>query len=201
MKQTDLVITCYQPLKIEPLSGKQPDKPLARAFPAITGLGFKAWLSAGTALGFYRDGGFIPHDTDLDIGVYALWMDQTLPHRIAVLVSTLVSLGFSPLLSVYHANQPMQLAFYDEQKIIIDLNFFYEGIENGILVNCGTGGILRKPVRFAQTESWEHLGIVYQLPTPIEEYLLLRFGPDWRTPKTKKDPWIEEAPNLERWAQ
>jgi hypothetical protein len=148
---------------------------------------FKVWLSAGTALGFYRDGGFIPHDTDIDIGLLADWDNP--PDQIDI-VHTMG--GFKPIRIMHRENRVMQVAFV-RNKVLFDIYLFYQGWKADLAVNLNDAGQMEKPLRFLTPLGTITYGeTAYPVPNPIEEYLEYRYK-DWRTPTDGKTPWYKDA--------
>ena len=159
-----------------PLSATDPASVLDQAAELLDGRTW--WISAGTALGLHRDGTFIPHDTDVDIEVAADWdnppPDDLLPWR--------------PIRTQHFQGRPMQLAYLHD-RVIFDVYLFYDG------VNHNEHGTFAIPDRFLHkledVQGWP-------APSPIDDYLAWRYGPDWRTPTGQKRPWQDEAPCLIR---
>ena len=147
----------------------------------------KVWLSAGTLLGFHRDGGFIPHDTDIDVGLLAHW--DMPPDQIDIVH---VMKGFDPIRIMHREHRVMQIAFV-KNKAIFDIYFFYEGWKPDLAVNLNDAGQMEKPLRFLDPlGTITHRGVAYPTPHPIEEYLEYRYG-DWRTPTDSKVAWYQDA--------
>lgn len=165
--------------------GATPHAPevLAQAADLLDGLGLRWWLSAGTALGIHRDGALIPHDTDLDIGV--LGGEELHP----AVEAAFFGVGGSELRFM-----PWQRAF-TVRGVIVDIYIFRR---DGDLLVCDTEcGRMSKPARlFDQFEMVEFSGRRYPMPSPAEDYLQVRYGPNWRIPRAEKRPWAEDAANL-----
>ena len=151
------------------------------------------WLSAGTVLGLHRDGDFIPHDTDLDVGLLARWHDP--PSQIEIVEDMA---GFTPIRIMHREGRVMQVAFV-KNKVIFDIYLFYYGLRDDIAVNFNDAGEMNKPLRFVQNlGTLTFRGTAYPTPHPVEEYLEYRYG-DWRTPTDGKRAWYEDtAPGLLR---
>lgn len=151
---------------------KDPIKDLKKTAHILNKYNLKWHLSFGTALGFYRDKGFIKGDTDIDINIMA---DDTTP------VDTLIdefTIFYYLVRSVMFKGKQMQLAFQGDDKFIIDLCFFYPN-ENGVYSYC-EGGMWQDQnynIRNLKTKYGK-----FPIPTPIEEYLTDRYG-DWKTPQ------------------
>jgi len=147
------------------------------------------WVGAGTALGLLRDGGFIPHDTDIDFETWGVWGS---PPDIASLFR-----GWTPIRTMTFLDHPMQVAVAKDD-ILVDVYLFYEGVLPGHLVNVNEFGTFRpdRDMILPAAECWYSDECV-PAPRDAERYLAWRFGPDWRTPKTSKGQWNEDAAGLE----
>jgi hypothetical protein len=147
-------------------------------------LGF--WLSAGTVLGLYRDDGFIPHDTDIDFEVLAFS-----GYDYETLISLFEGEGFLLQRKVLHDGEVMQLAF-TKDFVLIDLYFYYSWT-NDCFINCNDSGVFRLPKKFFD-------GVTringFRVPCPVDDYLVYRYGSEWRKPAGSKGDWAAECPAL-----
>jgi hypothetical protein len=151
--------------------------------------GHPVWLSAGTLLGLYRDGDFIPYDTDIDIGYLGDWDD---PPEAVDIAALLLENGFHHIRRMTYEDRVMQLAFV-KRLTIFDIYFFYKNKEEGIAINYNDNGVMRKPLHLVDPCGkivWR--GTFYPSPAPVEEYLEYRYK-DWKTPTGEKRPWFEDA--------
>lgn len=168
-----------------PLGRCNPKPILDRGLKLLSG--HRVWLSAGTALGLYRDGRFIPHDTDIDVGLLADWDDPPDQIDIVHLMD-----GFTPVRIMHRENRLMQTAFVKD-KVLFDVYYFYQGYKNDLAVNLNDAGQMEKPLRFVETlGTITYQGTAYPTPHPIEEYLEYRYK-DWRTPTDGKNQWYKDA--------
>jgi len=154
---------------MEALNGKQDlNKTLLDALAGIPNY----WLSAGTALGMYRDGDFIPSDTDIDI---EMWVDDeyTLPER------------FSRYVTQDSQGKPGQRAYIDTKNNVIFDIYFYE--KKGNMAVSTINSRLTFPIEWFENKKKlpTKYGELY-FPNPIEEYLEHRYGKTWKTPDNKK---------------
>lgn len=154
-------------------------------------LGIRWWLGAGTALGLHRNGlsdEFLLHDTDIDICT----LDESAFHRFTFAA---LDAGWDPYL-FYSVKDRWVQCCVKKDAILVDLYLFHI---DGDQCRCDTcNGTMRYPARMILEPEMFHLkGKDYPIPHPIEEYLEVRFGPNWRTPVEKKIPWYKEAANLE----
>jgi phosphorylcholine metabolism protein LicD len=172
-----------------------------RGIVILKNLGVNHWISSGNLLGLYRDNKFIKHDTDIDVNVSLRWdTDETNVIQMELL-SVFFSQNFTLLRSVIYKNHPMQLAYMDnETNIIFDMYFFYTGLEKGHALNITQSGLIRKPLKYIEKlDVLKYGGFEFPIPTHIEEFLVWRFGENWREPSSKKVAWEKDATHLEDW--
>jgi phosphorylcholine metabolism protein LicD len=146
-------------------------------------------LTDGTILGLYRQGGFIPHDNDIDIDVLDCdRVDQV--H--AVMNANAMKLGRK----VVFKNRVHQLVYYNNGQIIFDMIFWYS--EGDKIYNYSERGYERIQEKrfFENLSTFEYKNRKYPMPSDIEEWLEKRFGNDWRIPKTYKDDWKKECGDI-----
>lgn len=126
------------------------------------------WVSAGTALGLYRDKDFITGDTDIDVEMFG---------------EDAVDLDYPLIRTVTHEGKIQQRA-YMINDTIFDIYFYYK--EGDEYVNYNEQGEMRFPCHYFDT--LEMINTKYgtlPFPSPIEDYLKYRYG-DWQTPSNKK---------------
>ena len=130
------------------------------------------WCFAfGTALGLYRDNGFVPGDTDIDVMVLGGDAEK---------LRKIFENELRCVRRVEVGGEVHQLAFQSDDKFIIDLCFFYQYGDE--YVSYCEGGHWRDSVKmiggFREVES--EFGF-FPVPEKIEDYLESRYG-DWKTP-------------------
>ena len=142
----------------------------------IKKLNMPYWVSAGTALGLYRDKDFIDNDTDVDIAMLGYkGIDKDIRERLT---------GFEEIRNVYHNGEPQQLAFIKDE-IIFDIYIHWQ-IEEYYYINTGESGIQRMPVYMYNTlKEIETKYGKLTFPKDPEEYFKIRYG-DWQIPQNKK---------------
>ncbi|OZB19136.1 MAG: hypothetical protein B7X53_01285 [Hyphomonas sp. 34-62-18] len=134
----------------------------------------ECFLAAGTLLGFYRNGGPLPHDRDIDIGVLR-YSDGT-PHIADILRA-------HPLISLRGGARRGDRYFALTHKgIAIDI-FLYEetscGIVCGFSENPGDIQWRFSPFDLAQVR---YQGRDWRIPSPTDRHLSEVYGASWREP-------------------
>jgi len=134
------------------------------------------WLSAGTALGLWRDKDLLPNDTDIDIAIEGYkgiekdlqaWLPDYKLFRYAT-----------------HSFNTMQMAFVKDGTCI---DFYIYWPDKRWLVNVGEYGRVMFPatmLRNTVTVATKYGGL--NMPNPPDEYLRIKFGDDWMIPQNKK---------------
>jgi hypothetical protein len=199
-KRSQIYLRGYRELLVRPVAGLEPEATLKRGTEIIEhlrlpGIGHPQWwIGVGTALGFSRERGFIPHDTDIDVRVALDYRKLRRALRaMATIVRVMEENGFQLVREMYWSMRPMQSAFIDlrNHDIIFDVYYFYSHHTPGHYVNFNTEGLREKPERFVdgiRPEPWPgRPDIRVNVPQPIEEYNSWRWGPDWRIPKRNSE--------------
>jgi len=139
------------------------------------------WLEFGTLLGAYRDGGFIPNDFDIDVGV---WL------RDAKKVNTVLKRNGFKLVREFHVVGENGLEqTYEYHGTTIDVMYFYEE-ENQYWCN---GAVFpskwHKVIKTQVTAHWfkpfattrmDFLGMQVSIPGNVEEHLMEIFGAGYK---------------------
>lgn len=200
--RNDLQITIHQQFAIEPIEGKDAEGTMRRGCDILKSVGAKHWISSGNLLGVYRDHQLISHDTDIDVNVLMDWNTKLSNEQSTRIIKQFKANQFTLIYTTIVNNHFMQTAFMDEKsQVIFDIYYFYRGLRDAYAMNYNQEGIIAKPLRFVEklgklTFDGRH----YPVPDPLDEFMVWRYGKDWKTPATKKVPWQEEASHLERWA-
>lgn len=171
MNHPNLKIINYPELKIKPLKANA----VQIMHEALALLDMEYWMSAGTALGLYRDGDFIKGDTDIDIAMKGYdGVDKDILSKLK---------DFTIIRSAYWLDMPMQLAFIKDE-IIIDIYFHWEEGDNFVNYNSNGKTIIPKEIYnpvFLDTKYGK-----LPFPNTPERYFEIRYGKDWRVPQEKK---------------
>ena len=132
----------------------------------------KYWVSAGTALGLYRDGDFIKDDTDLDFAFIGCEIKDLFD-------------DYELVRAITYKGRPMQLC-YLRDGVLVDFYFHYE--EDGKYINYSENG-----KQVMEMDVYDNLKILKtkygMLPFPDpEKYLKIRYG-NFRTLSKEKPPF------------
>ncbi len=158
---------------------------LRDAIHVLNEMRIKWWCEAGTCLGVMRSGDFVPHDTDIDIGV----TDNT---RIEELREGLLKAGFEFVHEFGTPDNGFEFAFR-KHDVKIDFFWFYDS--DGKLWHSAWKGETQlfydfDPTLFINLKEVPFQGMNVWVPNPPEEYLEARYG-DWHTVREEWD-WAED---------
>ena len=150
------------------------------------------WLSYGTALGLWRDGGVIPGDRDIDISLDAEFDE---PPDTKALIERFTSDGYTYMYDLLYDGRPSEIMLMDiERRVCINLYVHYRGFEPGYSWLFFDGKSCRFPEnlfldRKENNTPWGR----YFLPWPMESYLEWMYGPGWRQPDDGTGNYRESA--------
>lgn len=136
----------------------------------------KYWLTYGTALGFYRDGDFIPWDDDIDTHVDG--------HR-------MIEVGVEEIRQRFIHEGVVARA--KERGLNSKMSLFYLGVKLQLQGVYEEGGMMHAklfqyPADFYNNaELFEYRGVKYPLPGPRDDYLTFCYDQDWAVPKKLSD--------------
>lgn len=152
-------------------------------------------ISDGTILGIYRNGEFIAHDNDIDVEI----IDD---NKVASIEKAFKKRKMILGRKVIYKNKLQQLIYYTNENIIFDIVIWHLNENDGKLYNYSERDYERvQDAKFFQKDKMEFIefkGNKYPMPSPIEEWLEMRYGTDWRIPKTYKGDWKEECFDMKR---
>jgi hypothetical protein len=148
---------------------------LLEAKEIMDSLGVKFFLRQGTCLGAVRDNAFIPWDDDLDLGVI-LGSNGFTEQSIEPILAAFRESGY--YVQTGRSNSVIySTALKDNVRIDI---LFHQIIREQIYHWPG----IWFPIRlFNPLKEITFLGETFAVPNPPEEYLGIKYGPNWRTPK------------------
>ncbi len=142
--------------------------------------GLEIFLVSGTLLGYMRNGNFLPHDDDLDVGIFDGFSVDTLR-------SVLYSTG---CFSIMAKRSPHYMRLRHINGTAIDIFTHYREQDDYWHAISRTSWH-NSPFALKKVE---FLGFETYIPDPPEKYLEENYGKDWRIPKTKFDSAVD-CPN------
>ena len=134
-------------------------------------------LIYGTALGFYRDKGYIKYDNDIDTRIVCN-KDKWFKFKERFIAENHLRANRPTGCSYYFDLPEGSLLFSIERSPIV-----------GLVIH-DTGEEFLVPALYHKFDTVEHNGRQYNVPSPIEEYLEIRYGKDWRIPNPMWDKRI-----------
>jgi len=140
------------------------------------------FLMQGTALGAFRDKGFTPTETDIDLG----FLQEDLTSNAPTIFDALTAKGYEvhSFILPFTRVRSMKLM---KHEINIDLVGFMKWEKVRFTHNCDRKtkpyAIVHQAPLLETYQTVELFGRKFQIPYPIEVYLEREYGEDWRTPK------------------
>lgn len=157
---------------------------LERTCDALESLGKKYWIDSGTVLSALRDKDINIYDHDIDIRTP---VDDWKTEEIGEFVKQLWLLGYSQFKDSGDAR--MQILAIHTRDVLLDFKFVYFDDEDAWYwcYKEHQDPILHLFERrfFDQLETIDLFGRSYPCPSPVEEYVLAHYGPDWREFKVR----------------
>ena len=168
---------------------------LGEAKKILDQLGVVFFLRQGTCLGAIRENGLIPWDDDLDLGS-VIGLHGFNEEQVDLVILEFKKLDFSTNLEKYQDYLDVTMM---KSNIRIDWTC-YRIVDDSIIHFPG----LPIPVHLVmKLKEIEFAGGSYLVPNPPEDYLLAKYGPNWKIPKRsgyEKDilAMIPDSTNQER---
>ena len=163
---------------------------LTRAHAALTGIGCHPFLVDGTLLGAIREGDFIGHDRDVDMGLFVT------EHR-SGLVATMTRAGLKLRKTFGTLARGLELSFR-YVKVKLDLFFYYTDAQGVYHAAWPADGV---PIRYRYPAfglaPLTFRGHRFLAPENPEAFLVAKYG-DWKTPVVEWD-WRWGPRNAEPW--
>jgi len=185
---------------------KNASEVLLAAKKALDEAGLFFWLDFGVLLGAYRDKGFIKHDMDIDISLFAKDVDAT--------KNAMTQAGFKLVRSFEVLNDPtatvltyiykgvtIDVVFYIEEDDLMYCHFFYWNDED----NYRFGGeakpyVIKWFCPNTGFTSIEFNGGEFNIPKDIVKYLTMNYGPNFMKPEKNYD-WQKRNRNFTTYSK
>lgn len=159
---------------------------------AIRATGARPFLADGTLLGAVREHALIPHDRDLDLGVF---VEEADAQRI---IRALTGAGFLHRKTFGTMERGLELSFR-RHWIKLDVFFYYRDAVGRYHAAWPSDGV---PIRYRYDDFslalLPFLFSVFLAPADPERFLVTKYGPEWRTPVTVWD-WRWDPRNATPW--
>ena len=166
---------------------------LTEACELLDASGHRCWLTDGTLLGLYRDGDFIAHDVDIDLGFPIEGFDFDLTERF-------VAAGWSLHSICGRISAGLEVSF-EKDGTKLDVFVFYreaDTVWHGAWLDDRQVKGQRRLIRYVyprfELERATYLGRDFSVPACQETYVRTKYGDDWRTPVADWD-WAYSPAN------
>lgn len=171
----------------------------------------KYWVDFGTLLGIYRDGKFIDHDFDIDLGMYEKDYNKDVEEL-------LVKNGFKKIREFYAYGKLCEqtwnwngvlvdvFLYKEEKEKMFIYNFYTDGeaiiekIDNKTSKCCNLDAEKCYCPKVEVVEKHDFQGMEVNIPKNVVEYLVMNYGENFMTPDkywdTSKSTNIEKVDNI-----
>lgn len=170
---------------------------ISRASKALNSIGARWWITDGTLLGWHREGGGIPHDTDVDIGV---WIQDVAPVYPEFLRAMLRQ-GFRRGNTWGSLDVGLEIS-WRFKRTKLDIFFYYPDFERpgGVWSSAWSSHMIK--YLYKEADLFDLQTVTYNntpafAPANVENWVTTKYGENWRTPVKKWD-WAYGPKNARR---
>jgi len=141
--------------------------------------GLRFWIVFGTALGAYRDGGFIPYDLDTDVAVF-----HTDIGKLFDITDFLIKKELMPIRMFAMSD----IGFKDSKDIISGISYGRGGEYVDVYFFKKVNDKYRCLLYWAELHQFDSLNTInfldkdFYIPSDTENYFVDRYGKDWKLP-------------------
>lgn len=153
-------------------------------------LGVHMRYSDGSLLGLLREKSFIDHDNDVDFDV--LFSEPT----VKLIIKYAKKNTWQRIREVRYFKKCQQLTYIDTNNIIFDF-IFWEGDKRKLFNFSEYPNIRIMDAHFLlELENKVYDGREIAVPKKSLEWLIMRYGENWKTPKGQKGNWQEDCGDM-----
>lgn len=142
----------------------------------------KYFLACGTVLGAIREKKFIEHDDDIDLGIFVDDYNKEIEHQILKKFKLNHRLGDIKTgyeISFVHPETHISIDIFLHYR---DKNYFWcPSFFN--MCDKAKNKMCRWKYNFNSLKPINFLGRIFNIPDPVDQYLVDAYGPDWQTPR------------------
>ena len=158
---------------------------------ALESFGARPFLVDGTLLGHVREGGFIAHDTDIDLGLFVEELRPEMARAVA-------ARGFRVHRTFGTPGRGFQWSF-KRHAIKVDVFVYYRSGDVLYHAAWQKGEPIRYEYPTFGLERVRFLGHEFWAPADPEAFLATKYGPDWRVPVIMEWDWAWGPANAMEW--
>ena len=163
---------------------------LERGVSVLEAFDLQPMVSEGTLLGAYRQGNFIPHDSDVDVGVVG-------PVQTLRLLHALRKEGFVPVRLLWSKGRIQQIAScFRETGDVFDISVWWRDNRDMMVLRFPELDyeMIVPAWQFDGSSGVKIEGKCFRTHAKPESWLVAQYGPLWRVPETAKSDWRAGAP-------
>lgn len=164
--------------KGEKLDGGKALANLVDARAVLDNIGMRCWLTDGTLLGYYREGDFLGHDLDVDVGCFIDELNEAF-------LPAFINDGWKceRIYGKWDTGLEVTLA---KRGTKVDFFFFYRDSGKWWHAAWRHVGDLRNMIRYEyapfELKTVKFKGHDFEIPSDTERYVETKYGPGWRQP-------------------